>query len=114
MNLLEQLNDFLNNKDKKEEYISAEEFKEIFILGFAKQLQLDVEKFFNFNLIDTNDGNCQIVATLKQNTETTCHVLNEFFLKKNLPIVKNMFGIPDVVNVHNIGTGIAELRNENN
>lgn len=109
MNLFEQLTEFLNNHPNKEQCISAKEFKEMFLLGFARQMQIDIEQFFNFKVEDTGNGNCNIVATLKQNNETTCHILNEFFLKENLCQVKAMFGVPDTMTLENIGDGLAEL-----
>jgi hypothetical protein len=109
MNLYEQIYDFLNNHPNKEDCISAEEFKEMFLLGFARQMQLDIEQFFEFTVEDVGNGNCNIVAKLKQTHETTCHILNEFFLKENLPQVKAMFGMPDVAVLEEIGDGIAEI-----
>ena len=109
MDLQEQLAEFLKNHPNKDECISAEEFKEMFLLGFAKQIQIDVEQFFNFEVEDIGNGNCNIVAKLKQSNETTCHILNEFFLKENLSIVKAMFGTPDVPSIEEVGNGIAEI-----
>ena len=109
MNLQEQLNEFLNNHPNKDECISAEEFKEIFLLGFARQIQLDIEQFFDFKVENVGNGNCNIVARLKQNNETTCHILNEFFLKENLFQVKTMFGAPDTAILEDIGEGLAEI-----
>ena len=109
MNLCEQLNEFLTNHPEKEKCISADEFKEIFLLGFARQMQIDVEQFFEFKVEDIGNGNCNIVAKLKQNNETTCHILNEFFLKENLSQVKAMFGMPETTILEEIGDGIAEI-----
>lgn len=112
MCLEEQIKNFLATKDNKDSYISAKEFKDIFLLGFAKQMQIDIEQFFDFTLIDTKDGNCQIIAHLKKDNETVCHILNEFFLKENLQLVKNMFGAPSYASVENIGDGVAEIQNK--
>ena len=109
MDLYEQLTEFLNKQDNKDECISASEFKEVFLLGFAKQMQLNIEQFFNFKVVDVGNGDCNIIATLKQNNETTCHILNEFFLKENYFQVKTMFGAPEEVVVEDIGDGIAEI-----
>lgn len=109
MSLHEQLTEFLNNHPKKDECITAEEFKQIFLLGFAKQMQIDIEQFFEFTVDDIGEGNCNIIAKLKQTNETTCHVLNEFFLKENLSQVKTMFGIPDKAQLEEIGDGVIEI-----
>ena len=109
MNLQEQLDNFLKNHPNKDKCISAEEFKQMFLLGFARQMQIDIEQFFEFIVEDVGNGNCNIVAKLKQNNETTCHVLNEFFLKENLPQVKAMFGMPEITTIEEIGDGIAEV-----
>ena len=109
MTLQEQLDKFLNAQNNKEEYISAKEFKDIFLLGFARQMQIDIEQFFEFKVEDVGNGNCNIVAKLKQSNETTCHILNEFFLKENLPQVKVMFGMPETAILEEIGDGIAEI-----
>ena len=109
MNLQEQLNNFLNNLPNKDECINAKEFKEMFLLGFARQMQLDIEQFFEFKVEDTGNGNCNIIANLKQNNETVCHVLNEFFLKKNLSQVQAMFGTPETSVLEEIGDGVIEI-----
>lgn len=109
MNLQEQLTEFLNNHPNKKDCISAEEFKTMFLLGFAKQIQIDVEQFFDFKVEDTGNGNCNIIARLKQSNETTCHILNEFFLKENLSQVKAMFGMPEVTTLEDIGDGVIEI-----
>ena len=72
-------------------------------------MQLDIEQFFEFNVEDIGNGDCNIVARLKQQNETTCHVLNEFFLKENLSQVKAMFGVPNVVNLEDVGDGLIEI-----
>lgn len=110
MNLQEQLEQFLDKQGDKDTYISAEEFKTIFLLGFAKQLQIEIEQFFEFTVQDVGDGNCNIIAKLKRNNETTCHVLREFFLKENLQQVKNMFGVPETIQLEDIGDGVAEIK----
>lgn len=112
MNLQEQLSEFLNKQSNKDDCISAEEFKNMFLLGFARQMQIDVEQFFEFIVEDAGNGNCNIIARLKQNNETTCHVLNEFFLKENLSQVRAMFGVPDVASIEDIGDGVIEVQNE--
>ena len=109
MNLQEQLNEFLNNHPNKEECITAEEFKEMFLLGFARQMQIDIEQFFDFKVEDVGNGNCNIIARLKQSNETTCHILNEFFLKENLFQVRAMFGMPETTILEEIGDGLAEI-----
>lgn len=109
MNLQEQLIEFLNKQNNKDECISPEEFKKMFLLGFTKQIQIDVEQFFDFTVEDMGNGNCNIIARLKKNNETTCHILNEFFLKKNFSQVKAMFGVPDIATVEDIGDGIIEI-----
>lgn len=109
MNLHEQLSEFLNNQSNKEDYISVDEFKEMFLLGFSRQIQLDVEQFFDFKVEDVGNGNCNIIATLKQNNETICHVLNEFFLKENFNQVKAMFGVPEEVVTEKLADGIVEM-----
>ena len=110
MNLLEQLQDFLNKQPNKEDCITAQDFKDMFILGFISQMQIEVEKFFKFEVIDCGNGDCNIVAKLKQSNETTCHILNEFFLKKNFDQVKQMFGLPIESNVVDVADGIAEIK----
>lgn len=109
MNLQDQLHEFLNKQTNKQKYITAKQFTEIFLLGFTRQMQIDVEQFFNFEVIDMGNGNCNIVARLKQNNETICHILNEFFLKENLSQIKQMFGVPEIANLEEIGDGIAEI-----
>ena len=109
MTLYEQLVDFLKNHPSKDNCISAEEFKKIFLLGFARQMQIDVEQFFEFNVEDIGDGNCNIIAKLKQNNEIICCVLNEFFLKENLSQVKEMFGMPEISTLKEIADGVAEI-----
>ena len=109
MSLSEQLHEFLKNHPHKDDCISVEEFKEIFLLGFAKQMQIDIEQFFEFKVEDIGQGNCNIIANLKQNNETTCHILNEFFLKENLSQIKAMFGMPEYASLEEIGDGLAEI-----
>ena len=109
MNLQEQLDEFLNSHSNKEDYITAEEFKEIFLLGFARQMQIDIEQFFDFKVEDVGNGNCNIIAKLKRSNETTCHILNEFFLKENLSQVRAMFGMPETTILEEIGEGLAEI-----
>ena len=109
MNLLEQLTEFLNSHPNKERCIAAEEFKEMFLLGFVRQMQIDVEQFFEFKVDDVGNGNCNIIARLKQDNETICHILNEFFLKENLSQVKKMFGVPETGIIKEIGDGLIEL-----
>lgn len=109
MNLQEQLTDFLDKHPNKSNCISAKEFKEMFLLGFTRQMQIDVEQFFNFEVEDVGNGDCNIISKLKQSNETTCHILNEFFLKENLSKVRDMFGIPNTVSLEEIGDGLAEI-----
>jgi hypothetical protein len=109
MNLLTQLEVFLTTHPNKEKCISAEEFKQMCLLGFARQIQLDVEQFFDFQVEDVGSGNCNIIARLKQSNETTCHVLNEFFLKENLSQVRAMFGMPESINSKEVESGIIEI-----
>lgn len=110
MNSLEnQLNDFIVKQTNKDDCITAKEFKEIFLLGFAKQMQVDVEQFFEFQLEDVGNGNCNIIARLKKDNETTCHILNEFFLKKNLNQIKQLFGVPDIPEICTVDEGVIEL-----
>ena len=109
MNLQKQLDEFLNNHPNKENCITSEEFKEMFLLGFARQMQIDIEQFFDFKVEDVGNGNCNIIARLKQNNETTCHILNEFFLKENLSQVRAMFGMPETTILEEIGDGLAEI-----
>ena len=109
MTLQEQLDKFLNAQSNKENYITAEEFKEIFLLGFVRQMQIDVEQFFEFKVDNIGNGHCNIIARLKQGNETICHILNEFFLKDNLSQVKEMFGIPELGTIEEIGDGLIEL-----
>lgn len=107
--LKEQLDVFLNKQEDKDNCISAEEFENIFLSGFINQIQSNIIQFFNFELIDTNDGNCEIIARLKDNNETTCHILKEFFLKENLPIIKSMFGVPITPDVQIIKNDVIKL-----
>lgn len=107
--LIEQLEEYLNKHPNKENCISAKEFKTIFIMGFISQMQINVEEFFNFKLIDTNNGNCEIIATLKENNEVTCHIFKEFFLKENLKAVKELFGMPIENKAIDIGEGVVEV-----
>ena len=114
MELENQIKEFLeNHKDTiKEETISSKEFVNIFLMGFVSQIQKDILQFFNFKLIDTNDDNCIIECSLKKDNVTQCHILKEFFLKENLPIVKNMFGMPLEVNLEEVDSGILEIKDE--
>ena len=113
MDLEKQIEEFLENHKKtiSEETISAKEFTNIFMLGFISQIQKDILQFFNFKLIDTDDDNCIIECSLKQDNITQCHILKEFFLKENLPIIKNMFGLPMEVSLEDVGSGIVEIKN---
>lgn len=107
--LEQQLTDFLKNHPNKDNCISAKEFKELFLLGFAKQMQIDVEKFYDFTVIDNGNGDCIIEAKLKNNKLINCNVLNEFFLKSNISQVKQMFGVPDYAEIKPISDGTVEI-----
>lgn len=115
MDLEKQISQFLekHKKDNNEEFISSKEFINIFLMGFVSQIQKDILQFFNFKLIDTEDDNCIIEASLKKDNIVQCHILKEFFLKENLPIIKNMFGLPIEVDLKDINSGVVEIKNDN-
>lgn len=114
MSLLEQIKKFyeVHKDDFDDEVIKPEEFLNIFLLGFVSQIQKDIVQFFNFELIDTNDNNCVIRCSLNKDNVTDCNILNEFFLKKNLNLIKTMFGLPLEVNLEDISSGIVEIKND--
>ena len=48
-------------------------------------MNIDVEEFYNFDVELLSESNDLIInARLKKDNEISCHLLNEFLLKKNL------------------------------
>jgi len=108
------------NKDENSQLMSPEQLKEIFLVGFAKQIQLDIEQFFEFdvNITDSPDEEgkilCHIIARLKDNFETDCCLLEEFLLLKNLEYTQQMFGIPEYFDEVEVMDGIATYEDSEN
>lgn len=110
MDLLAQIKNYLD-KNYSKDNISAEEFYDLFISGFILQSQLEIEKFFDFKLIEENEG-CKIIAHLKKDFELICDILPDFLLKKNYEISKELFGSPIELEKTNINQVDIKLNND--
>ena len=116
--LRSQLETILNEIKKNnpnEEYLDADQLKDIFLNGFAKLMQIDIEKFYNFTIERCNDPNnlynVKIQASLKNNMTVDCLLEHDFLLSKNIAATKSIFGEPENMELLNSQDGIAEIKN---
>lgn len=112
MELKEQIEKLFSNNDK-DDIITADEFVNIFLMGFVRQIQINPEQYFKFTVGEQDsNGNFNIEASLKNDFSVICNIAKEFILKVNLDITKRMFGIPEQGSFENIGDGVVEVPNE--
>lgn len=112
MELKEQIEKLFANINN-DEIITADEFINIFLLGFVRQMQINPEQYFKFNVSEQDDnGNFNIEATLKNDFSVICNIAKEFILKENLELTKQMFGVPTGGSFENISDGVVEVPND--
>lgn len=112
MTLEDKINKYLKDiktHDSQNIYLTAKEIKTIFLEGLKKQINLNFEHVFNFNVIPDENNGLYIECSLSNNFNVGCKILNEFMLKENENLTKQLLEDFESGEINIISSGTGKI-----